>query len=76
MRMKAGIRLPVVKRLSDGDYLSWVRTPDKRPLTVRVIEYDVAKHDGTARSGRRSASLRPAPLEPGERAFRSIQSSG
>jgi hypothetical protein len=48
IRMKAGIRLPVVKRLGDGDYLSWVRTPDKRPLTVRVIEYDVAKHDGTA----------------------------
>lgn len=47
MRMKAGIRLPVVKRLGDGDYLSWVRGPDKRPLTVRVIEYDVAKHDGT-----------------------------
>ena len=48
MRMKAGIRLPVVKRLGDGDYLSWVRGPDRRPLTVRVVEYDVAKLDGTA----------------------------
>jgi len=45
MRMKAGIRLPVVKRLGEGDYLSWVRTPDKRPLTVRVVEYDVRKPD-------------------------------
>ena len=47
MRMKAGIRLPVVQRLADGDYLSWIRTPDKRPLTVRVVEYDVIKADGT-----------------------------
>ncbi len=47
MRMKAGIRLPVVKRLSDGDYLSWIRTPDKRPLTVRVVEYDVRKPDAS-----------------------------
>ena len=45
MRMKAGIRLPVVKRLGDGDYLSWIRTPDKRPLTVRVVEYDIEKPD-------------------------------
>jgi hypothetical protein len=47
MRMKAGVRLPVVKRLGDGDYLSWIHTPDKRPLTVRVVEYDVAKPDGS-----------------------------
>jgi hypothetical protein len=47
MRMKAGIRLPVIQRLGDGDYLSWIRTPDKRPLTVRVVEYDVRKPDGT-----------------------------
>jgi hypothetical protein len=47
MRMKAGIRLPVVKRLSDGDYLSWIRSPDKRPLTVRVVEYDVRKPDAS-----------------------------
>jgi Insertion element 4 transposase N-terminal/Transposase DDE domain len=47
MRMKAGIRLPVVKRLSDGDYLSWIRTPDKRALTVRVVEYDVRKPDAS-----------------------------
>jgi transposase IS4-like protein/DDE family transposase len=47
MRMKAGIRLPVVQRLADGDYLSWIRTPDKRMLTVRVVEYDVIKADGT-----------------------------
>jgi hypothetical protein len=46
IRMKAGIRLPVVQRLDDGDYLSWIRTPDKRPLTVRVVEYDVTKPDG------------------------------
>ena len=46
MRMKAGIRLPVVQRLGDGDYLSWIRTPDKRMLTVRVVEYDVVKPDG------------------------------
>jgi hypothetical protein len=48
MRMKAGVRLPVVKRLGDGDYLSWVRGPDRRPLTVRVVEYDVAKPDGAS----------------------------
>lgn len=47
MRMKAGIRLPVVQRLGDGDYLSWVRGPDRRPLTVRIVEYDVTKPDGT-----------------------------
>jgi Insertion element 4 transposase N-terminal/Transposase DDE domain len=47
MRMKAGIRLPVVQRLGGGDYLSWIRTPDKRPLTVRVVEYDVRKPDGS-----------------------------
>jgi hypothetical protein len=47
MRMKAGIRLPVVRRLGEGDYLSWIRTPDKRMLTVRVVEYDVAKPDGS-----------------------------
>jgi hypothetical protein len=46
IRMKAGIRLPMIKRLSDGDYLSWIRTPDKRMLTVRVVEYDVVKSDG------------------------------
>jgi hypothetical protein len=46
MRMKAGIRLPVVQRIGDGDYLSWIATPDKRPLTVRVVEYDVRKPDG------------------------------
>lgn len=48
MRMKAGVRLPVAQRLGDGDYLSWVRGPDRRPLTVRIVEYDVAKPDGTA----------------------------
>jgi hypothetical protein len=47
IRMKAGIRLPVVQRLGDGDYLSWIPTPDKRPLTVRVVEYDVRKPDGS-----------------------------
>ena len=47
IRMKAGIRLPVVQRLGDGDYLSWIATPDKRPLTVRIVEYDVRKPDGT-----------------------------
>lgn len=47
IRMKAGIRLPVITRLDEGDYLSWIRTPDKRMLTVRVVEYDVVKADGT-----------------------------
>jgi len=47
MRMKAGIRLPMVKRLGDGDYLSWIRTPDKRQLTVRVVEYDIEKPDNS-----------------------------
>jgi hypothetical protein len=47
MRMKAGVRLPVVTRLGDGDYLSWIRTPDKRMLTIRVVEYDVVKPDGS-----------------------------
>jgi hypothetical protein len=47
MRMKAGARLPVVTRLGDGDYLSWIRSPDKRPLTVRVVEYDVRKPDAS-----------------------------
>jgi hypothetical protein len=47
IRMKAGIRLPVVTRLGDGDYLSWIRTPDRRPLTVRVVEYDVHKPDAS-----------------------------
>jgi len=47
MRMKAGIRLPVVQRLGDGDYLSWIATPDRRRLTVRVVEYDVRKPDQT-----------------------------
>ena len=46
MRMKAGVRLPVLTRLGDGDYLSWIRTPDKPMLTVRVVEYDVVKADG------------------------------
>jgi hypothetical protein len=47
MRMKAGIRLPVLTRLGEGDYLSWIRTPDRRRLTVRVIEYDVRKPDAS-----------------------------
>jgi hypothetical protein len=47
MRMKAGVRLPVVQRLGDGDYLSWVPGPDRRPLTVRIVEYDLTKTDGT-----------------------------
>jgi hypothetical protein len=45
IRIKAGIRLPVVKRLSEGEYLSWVSAPDKQRLTVRVVEYDVRKPD-------------------------------
>jgi hypothetical protein len=47
IRMKAGIRLPKVQSLGEGDYLSWIATPDKRRLTVRVVEYDVRKPDGS-----------------------------
>lgn len=47
IRIKEGIRLPVVTRLSEGDYLSYVPSPDgKHRVTVRVTEYDVVKTDG------------------------------
>jgi len=48
MRAKDRLRLPVVKRLGPGDYLSYLRSADrKRRLEVRVVEYDVRLPDGT-----------------------------
>ena len=47
-RAKDGLKLPVVQRFGDGDYLSYLRSPDRRSRqTVRVIEYDVTQPDGT-----------------------------
>jgi hypothetical protein len=46
MRIKDGIRLPVVKRLPDGSYTSYLRSRDRRRrLTVRVVEYDITLGD-------------------------------
>ena len=42
MRIKAGIKLPVVRWLPDGSYLSYLTAPDgTSALAVRVVEYDV-----------------------------------
>jgi hypothetical protein len=47
-RAKDTFKLPPVQRFGDGDYLSYLRSPDGRSrLTVRVVEYDVTKPDGT-----------------------------
>jgi hypothetical protein len=47
MRVRDGIKLPVLQRLSDGSYLSYLRSRDgRRRLTVRVVEYDVTLPDG------------------------------
>lgn len=47
-RAKDGLKLPIVQRLGDGEYLSYLRSPDRRSRqTVRVIEYDVTQPDGT-----------------------------
>jgi hypothetical protein len=47
-RAKDGLKLPIVQRFGDGDYLSYLRSPDRRSRqTVRVIEYDVTQPDGT-----------------------------
>lgn len=49
MRIKTGIRLPVVERLPDGSYLSYLRSRDRRRrLTVRVVEYDVSLPGGVS----------------------------
>jgi Insertion element 4 transposase N-terminal/Transposase DDE domain len=69
VRMKSNVNLPVVERLSDGEYLSYLRLRDGRFIRVRVVEYDIRKPDGTIRSGRRSALLRPAPLRTGLASF-------
>jgi hypothetical protein len=47
VRMKSNVNLPVVERLSDGEYLSYLRLRDGRCIKVRVVEYDVAKSDNT-----------------------------
>jgi hypothetical protein len=48
MRVKDGIRLPVVRWLGPGEYLSYLRSRDRRRrLTVRVVEYDVTLPDGS-----------------------------
>jgi len=47
-RVSDSLRLPVVKRLPDGSYLSVLKPPRKRdgePITVRVIEYTVTTLD-------------------------------
>ena len=46
MRVKDGIRLPVVARLGPGDYLSYFGSGHRR-VKLRVIEYDVRLPDGT-----------------------------
>jgi hypothetical protein len=47
VRMKSNVNLPVVERLSDGEYLSYLRLRDGRFIRVRVVEYDIRKPDGT-----------------------------
>jgi hypothetical protein len=43
MRIKAGIKLPVVRWLPDGSYLSYLTAPGGTSvLPIRVVEYDVA----------------------------------
>ena len=47
-RAKDGLKLPIVQRFGDGDYLSYLRSPDRRSRqTVRVVEYDLTQPDGT-----------------------------
>lgn len=47
VRMKSNVNLPVVERLSDGEYLSYLRLRDGRRIKVRVVEYDIRKTDDT-----------------------------
>jgi hypothetical protein len=47
VRMKSNVNLPVLERLSDGEYLSYLRLRDGRSIKVRVVEYDIAKPDAT-----------------------------
>ena len=46
MRVKDGIRLPVVQRLGPGEYLSYFGSGHRR-VKLRVVEYDVRLPDGT-----------------------------
>jgi hypothetical protein len=46
MRVKDGIRLPVIERLGPGEYLSYFGSGPRR-VTLRVTEYDVTLPDGT-----------------------------
>lgn len=46
MRVKDGIRLPVVQRLGPGEYLSYFGS-GRRRVKLRVVEYDVRLPDGT-----------------------------
>lgn len=48
VRVKSGVKLPVVKQLGRGEYLSHLRSRDgHRRIPVRVVEYDVKLPDGT-----------------------------
>ena len=46
MRVKDGIRLPVIERLGPGEYLSYFGSGPRR-VKLRVVEYDVTLPDGT-----------------------------
>jgi hypothetical protein len=46
MRVKDGIRLPVIERLGPGEYLSYFGSGPRR-VKLRVTEYDVTLPDGT-----------------------------
>ena len=48
IRVKDGVRLPVVEHLGPGEYLSYLRCRDgRRRIRARVVEYDVILTDGT-----------------------------
>jgi Transposase DDE domain len=48
IRVKDGVRLPVIAHLGPGEYLSYLRCRDRRRrIRVRVVEYDVILTDGT-----------------------------
>ena len=47
MRVKDGIKLPVIKRFPDGSYESYLRSRDgRRRLRLRVVEYDITLPGG------------------------------
>jgi hypothetical protein len=62
LRVASGPRFPVLRRLPDGSYLSEVRprrakaNKGKRPIPVRVIDYQV-RHGSTVTTGRLVTSL-------------------